>query len=206
MDIYVPDAPTDGNDVCAPAHDRPRRTLAPRRRGHRGCHNRIGCPCYDGFDRPLRHAARVGDRPLQPALPLLHARGGIRLAAAGGPADASRKSIGWPGSSSALGVARVRLTGGEPLLRRDLPGLVAPARRARPGLRERALTTNGVHLAAHRRRRCALPGSIASPSASTRCDADRFDRLSRSRDLAGRPRRHRRRRRPRSARSRSTPS
>ena len=44
-----------------------------------------------------------------------------------------------------LGVSRVRLTGGEPLLRRDLPELVA-ALAARP-LDDLALTTNGVLLA-----------------------------------------------------------
>jgi cyclic pyranopterin phosphate synthase len=45
-----------------------------------------------------------------------------------------------------LGVDKVRLTGGEPLLRRDVPALVrmlAP----KPGLRDLALTTNGVLLA-----------------------------------------------------------
>jgi cyclic pyranopterin phosphate synthase len=41
-----------------------------------------------------------------------------------------------------LGVAKVRLTGGEPLLRRGLPELVAGLARI-PGLRESALTTNG---------------------------------------------------------------
>jgi cyclic pyranopterin phosphate synthase len=45
----------------------------------------------------------------------------------------------------ALGVDKVRLTGGEPLLRRDLPELVALLA-AKPGLRELALTTNGVLL------------------------------------------------------------
>ena len=46
-----------------------------------------------------------------------------------------------------LGVDKVRLTGGEPLLRRDLPalvGMLAP----QPGLKDLALTTNGVLLAA----------------------------------------------------------
>src|SRR3954452_3082430 len=46
-----------------------------------------------------------------------------------------------------LGVDKVRLTGGEPLLRRDLATLVrllAP----KPGLEDLALTTNGVLLAA----------------------------------------------------------
>jgi cyclic pyranopterin phosphate synthase len=45
-----------------------------------------------------------------------------------------------------LGVDRVRLTGGEPLLRRDLPRLVEQLA-AKPGIRDLALTTNGVLLA-----------------------------------------------------------
>jgi len=49
-----------------------------------------------------------------------------------------------------LGVDRVRLTGGEPLLRRDLPSLVLRLA-SEPGLRDLAMTTNGVHLAAHAR-------------------------------------------------------
>jgi GTP 3',8-cyclase len=44
------------------------------------------------------------------------------------------------------GVDKVRLTGGEPLLRRDLPVLVQ-ALAARPRIRDLALTTNGVLLA-----------------------------------------------------------
>jgi cyclic pyranopterin phosphate synthase len=45
-----------------------------------------------------------------------------------------------------LGVDKVRLTGGEPLLRKDLPRLVAMLT-ARPGLVDLAMTTNGVLLA-----------------------------------------------------------
>ena len=48
----------------------------------------------------------------------------------------------------ALGVDRLRLTGGEPLLRRDLPALVRMLA-AKPGLADLALTTNGVLLAEH---------------------------------------------------------
>jgi cyclic pyranopterin phosphate synthase len=44
-----------------------------------------------------------------------------------------------------VGVRRLRLTGGEPLLRRDLPELVARLA-ARPWLEDLALTTNGVLL------------------------------------------------------------
>ena len=47
---------------------------------------------------------------------------------------------------TALGVDRVRLTGGEPLLRRDLTALVR-ALAERPAIRDLALTTNGVLLA-----------------------------------------------------------
>ncbi|HEY2574384.1 MAG TPA: GTP 3',8-cyclase MoaA [Verrucomicrobiaceae bacterium] len=44
-----------------------------------------------------------------------------------------------------LGVAQVRLTGGEPLLRRDIPALIAQLSRI-DGLRDIALTTNGSAL------------------------------------------------------------
>jgi cyclic pyranopterin phosphate synthase len=47
-----------------------------------------------------------------------------------------------------LGVDKVRLTGGEPLLRRNLPELVRRLS-ARTGIRDLAMTTNGVLLAAH---------------------------------------------------------
>ena len=47
-----------------------------------------------------------------------------------------------------LGVDKVRLTGGEPLLRRGLPALIRLLA-ARPGLRDLAITTNGVLLAEH---------------------------------------------------------
>ena len=46
---------------------------------------------------------------------------------------------------ASLGVDRVRLTGGEPLLRKDLPELVSRIHR-RPGIRDLALTTNGILL------------------------------------------------------------
>jgi GTP 3',8-cyclase len=51
-----------------------------------------------------------------------------------------------------LGVRKLRITGGEPLLRRDLAGLIAQLPRERPGEREAidiALTTNGSLLANH---------------------------------------------------------
>ncbi|MBI3108668.1 MAG: radical SAM protein, partial [Candidatus Rokubacteria bacterium] len=49
-----------------------------------------------------------------------------------------------------LGVDKVRLTGGEPLLRRDLPALVRMLAQTR-GAKDLAMTTNGVQLAEHAR-------------------------------------------------------
>jgi len=48
-------------------------------------------------------------------------------------------------AAAALGVKKLRLTGGEPLLRRDLPVLVRMLR-AIPGIEDIALTTNGLLL------------------------------------------------------------
>jgi cyclic pyranopterin phosphate synthase len=50
------------------------------------------------------------------------------------------------GVFTGLGVSKIRLTGGEPLLRHDLPTLVSLLAR-RDGVRDLALTTNGVLLA-----------------------------------------------------------
>jgi len=49
-------------------------------------------------------------------------------------------------AAARLGVRRVRLTGGEPLVRADLPDLVAAIART-PGIEEVSLTTNGLLLA-----------------------------------------------------------
>jgi GTP 3',8-cyclase len=48
--------------------------------------------------------------------------------------------------AATLGISKLRVTGGEPLLRRDLPVLIARLA-AIPGIRDLALTTNGVLLA-----------------------------------------------------------
>jgi cyclic pyranopterin phosphate synthase len=47
--------------------------------------------------------------------------------------------------AATVGINKVRLTGGEPLVRRDLPGLVARLV-AVPGIRDVGLTTNGILL------------------------------------------------------------
>ena len=53
-------------------------------------------------------------------------------------------------ASARLGVRKIRITGGEPLLRRDLPKLISMLS-AIPGIEDLALTTNGVFLAAQAR-------------------------------------------------------
>jgi cyclic pyranopterin phosphate synthase len=80
-----------------------------------------------------------------------------------------------------LGVDRVRLTGGEPLLRRDLPVLVRDLAR-RPGLKDVAITTNGMLLAdqAEALRDAGL--SRVTVSLDTLVP-DRFERLTRRRGL-----------------------
>ncbi|MFZ1702625.1 MAG: GTP 3',8-cyclase MoaA [Pyrinomonadaceae bacterium] len=48
-----------------------------------------------------------------------------------------------------LGIEKIRLTGGEPLIRRDVPRLVAELSKLRPGLHDLALTTNGSDFPRH---------------------------------------------------------
>ena len=76
-----------------------------------------------------------------------------------------------------VGVDRLRLTGGEPLLRRDLPSLVA-ALAEKGWVRDLALTTNGILLAdaAPELRRAGLHRLTVSLDT---LQADRFKRLTR---------------------------
>jgi cyclic pyranopterin phosphate synthase len=80
-------------------------------------------------------------------------------------------------SFAGLGVDRVRITGGEPLLRRGLPALIAQLA-ALPAIRDLALTTNGVLLAeqAMSLRRAGLHRITVSLDTLHR---DRFQALSR---------------------------
>jgi GTP 3',8-cyclase len=66
-----------------------------------------------------------------------------------------------------LGIARIKLTGGEPLMREDLPEIVSGIARV-PGLRDLSLTTNGLLLGggmAKKLRSCGLKRvNISLPS------------------------------------------
>jgi cyclic pyranopterin phosphate synthase len=80
-----------------------------------------------------------------------------------------------------LGVDKVRLTGGEPLLRRDLPDLIARLA-ARTEIRDLAMTTNGVLLSTHAAALRAAGLHRLTVSLDT-LDANRFKALTRSDDL-----------------------
>ena len=78
---------------------------------------------------------------------------------------------------TALGVDRLRLTGGEPLLRRNLPALISRLG-ALPRIRDLALTTNGILLAdqAAELRRAGLHRITVSLDT---LDSNRFTKLTR---------------------------
>ena len=80
-----------------------------------------------------------------------------------------------------LGVDKVRLTGGEPLLRRDVTELVRRLA-ARPRIPDLAMTTNGVLLAAHARALKDAGLHRITVSLDT-LDAARFKALTRSDEL-----------------------
>ena len=81
-----------------------------------------------------------------------------------------------------LGVDKVRLTGGEPLLRRDLPRLVRLLA-AKPRIRDLAITTNGVLLAEQARALYAAGLHRVTISLDT-LRPERFRRLTRRDDHA----------------------
>jgi cyclic pyranopterin phosphate synthase len=83
-----------------------------------------------------------------------------------------------------LGVRRLRLTGGEPLMRRGFMGLVESlSRHLRAGrLDELLLTTNGTHLAEHAAELAWLGVRRINVSLDT-LDAEKFARITRGGDL-----------------------
>jgi cyclic pyranopterin phosphate synthase len=80
-----------------------------------------------------------------------------------------------------LGVDKVRLTGGEPLLRRNLPALLSRLA-ARSGIRDLAMTTNGVLLAPQAQSLADAGLHRLTVSLDT-LQPDRFHQLTRSDDL-----------------------
>ena len=88
------------------------------------------------------------------------------------------------GIFSGLGVNKVRVTGGEPLLRHDLATLIALLS-ARPTIDDLALTTNGILLARHAAElRAAGLGRVTVSLDSLRADRTlEFARSARHRDI-----------------------
>jgi cyclic pyranopterin phosphate synthase len=80
-----------------------------------------------------------------------------------------------------MGVEKIRLTGGEPLLRRDLDRLVAALCQLE-GLGDLSLTTNGSLLAESARSLAATGLKRINVSLDT-LDPDKFQRITRRRDL-----------------------
>ncbi len=81
-----------------------------------------------------------------------------------------------------LGVSKVRITGGEPLLRRGLPDLIGRLA-GRPAIRDLAMTTNGVLLAQHASDLKAAGLHRLTVSLDT-LRPDRFQQLTRNDSLA----------------------
>jgi cyclic pyranopterin phosphate synthase len=82
-----------------------------------------------------------------------------------------------------MGIARVRITGGEPLVRKELvPKLIAPLC-ATPGVGDVAMTTNGHLLAEHAQALVDAGMRRVNVSLDT-LDADTFTRITRGGDLA----------------------
>ena len=83
--------------------------------------------------------------------------------------------------AATLGISKVRLTGGEPLLRRDLERLVEKLA-AIPGIRDLALTTNAVLLAKHAKDLYAAGLRRLNIHLDT-LDRERFRQITRRDDL-----------------------
>jgi cyclic pyranopterin phosphate synthase len=86
-------------------------------------------------------------------------------------------------AAAELGITKVRLTGGEPLVRLGIVDLVRKISRI-PGIDDLAMTTNGVLLARYAEDLAAAGLHRVNISLDT-LDADRFRRITRCGELAG---------------------
>lgn len=84
--------------------------------------------------------------------------------------------------AASLGVTKLRITGGEPLVRRDLPVLIRMLA-AIPGIKDLALTTNGVLLAKHAQALYDAGLRRLNVHLDT-LDRERFQHITRRDDLA----------------------
>jgi len=84
--------------------------------------------------------------------------------------------------AASLGVRKVRLTGGEPLLRRGLPKLVAMLARI-PGVEDLAMTTNGTLLTARKAAALKAAGLMRVNISLDTSDPAEYARITRGGDL-----------------------
>jgi cyclic pyranopterin phosphate synthase len=75
-----------------------------------------------------------------------HKEGEVQLANVSSEKMTLQEIVRIAGIAVSLGIARIKLTGGEPLMRRDLPEIVKEISKL-PGLKDLSLTTNGLLLA-----------------------------------------------------------
>lgn len=133
-------------------------------------------PLYDGHGRPLEYVRlALTDRCnlrcayCMPATGLAFAPAAALLTYA--------ELLRLVGLLAGLGVRKVRLTGGEPFVRRGLPGFIAGLRRV-PGITDISLTTNGVLTAPHVPTLARLGISAVNLSLDT-LDRARFHQITR---------------------------
>ena len=146
---------------------------------------------------PAPRPAHLGHRPLQLPLRVLHAEGGLRarlpLPRPRASSSRSRRSSGSRARSRSLGVEKIRLTGGEPLLRRELETLDRELARidARPDADDERRSAPAEGARARRRRADAhhrLP-RLARRRRLPRDERRRLPRRARARRDRGRGRR-----------------
>ncbi len=121
--------------------------------------------------------ARLADRPVQLPLHLLHARGGHRPHRPRRPAHARGGRDGACRCSPELGVQRVRLTGGEPTVRRGCSSSWSRRwRRSRPSTSSSPPTARAWP---RWPRRCARPASRGLTVSLDSLDPERFAAITR---------------------------
>lgn len=101
---------------------------------------------------------------------------------AGGPPLSLEEILRLGRVFASLGIRKIKLTGGEPLLRPDLPGLIAGLK-AIDGVARVTLTTNGALLAERIQALCAAGLDAVNVSVDT-LDPGRYRRLTRSGTLS----------------------
>lgn len=97
----------------------------------------------DSHSREVDHLRVSVTRRCNLSCPYCHREGDLEPAADEASAE---RLVGMVGEAARFGIRKVKITGGEPLLREDLADIVRGIK-AIPGIEEVSLTTNGLRLA-----------------------------------------------------------